>query len=90
MGRVRDGARARRQHLRAPFAVGLSCPATSASVERKRQRAEARRGEREAAASEARTVQPNVSAAPSVGPDGPESYTGRDKFPSQHPWFGYK
>ena len=33
-----------------------------------------------------------------IGPPGPErdagpghsTYTGKDKFPSQHPWFGYK
>ena len=28
-----------------------------------------------------------------AGPErdtGPDAYTGRDKFPSQHPWFGYK
>jgi hypothetical protein len=31
-------------------------------------------------------------AVPTVGPAAhpPETYTGRDKFPSQHPWHGYK
>lgn len=46
-----------------------------------------RQEQRQLMAAKARTVQPSVSAAPSVGQ---ESYTGRDKFPSQHPWFGYK
>ena len=49
-----------------------------------------RQEQRQLMAAKARTVQPSVSAAPSVGPQGPESYTGRDKFPSQHPWFGDK
>ena len=41
-------------------------------------------------AAKAMHVQP-VSQARALGPPtAAESYTGRDKFPSQHPWFGFK
>jgi hypothetical protein len=44
--------------------------------------------------SQGRIVGPPTQPSPQGRAVGPptarESYTGRDKFPSQHPWFGYK
>jgi hypothetical protein len=51
---------------------------------------------RQIAHAKARHVQgPARAAAPPMQPHGhsrapPETYTGRSKFPSQHPWHGYK
>ena len=35
-------------------------------------------------------IGPSGPPRPQAGPSAGDSYTGRDKFPSQHPWFGYK